>query len=172
MNDDSSRNLHSDLESLYDAGAVRLPQVAAQYAKVAQALHKTALSEESAFTRSIGGPLGPLYYAWTALRDTMQDEVAVKSHDNLVAAGEALTQISEGFADQDHLNARYLGQFRDHVENIDDEPVPDDRPPEHMPDAPSTSDDHPLDYGPLPDHLTTLSPFADDANDDGQGAKP
>lgn len=131
-----------DLTDLWRAGAVLLPTVAIQYSTVASALHRTSLSEGPAFSRT-GGGMGPLHSAWTGLRDTMQDRVAVKTYDNLVRAGDALKQIAESYATTDYLNRDQLAEFHHEIENADDDPVFE--PPAYVPDAPSTADPHPED---------------------------
>jgi|GEM_PF-2978699 len=127
-----------DLAELWRAGKVNLPTVAIQYSEMASQLHQTAQTEQSAFTRSIGG-LGPLYDAWTDLRNLMQDHIAVKSHDNLVAAGEALAWTAEAYATEDHLNGQQLDRFNDEIDDITSDP---DRPPPPYIPSPPTSDSH------------------------------
>lgn len=147
-----------DLTELYRVGAVNLPQVAVQYSSMAQYLHKTALSETAAFTRSVGG-LGPLYSAWTELRNLTQEAVAVRSHENLVSAGTALTLIAESFANSDHLTAEEINEFEEFTEDLDTpehtdpetgETVgrPDYERPPYVPDAPGPDDPHPEETNP------------------------
>lgn len=134
-----------DLTELYRAGAVKMPQVAVQYSEMAQELHKTALSETAAFSRSIGG-LGPLYSAWTNLRDIAQGQIAVTSHENFIAAGEVLATIATNYANTDNLNAAELNEYQDFVSGISDpgSDLPDyERPPAYIPDAPDPDDPHP-----------------------------
>lgn len=133
-----------DLLDLWEAGAVKLPQVAAQYAELAQRLHQTGLSEGAAFSRSTGG-LGRLHAAWTSLRDTIQDDIVVRSYGNLLAAGRVLTQIAEAYATADYLNADEVGQYRQAITGIQNSPNPDGRPPSYVPDAPTSDDPHPED---------------------------
>jgi hypothetical protein len=73
----------------------------------------------------------------------MQDSVAVKTHDNLVAGGDALRQIAESYATADNLSAEDLAEFNDKIENSDDSVLFE--PPPYVPDAPSTDDPHPED---------------------------
>jgi hypothetical protein len=131
-----------DLVDLWEAGAVKLPQVAIQYSELAQGLHQTGLSDEAAFTRSIGG-YGPLFTAWTGLRNMVQNDVAVRSHNNLLAAGRALTQIADAYATTDHLSAQQVGQYQQDIEDIQHSPNQDRQPPDYVPDAPSSTDPHP-----------------------------
>jgi hypothetical protein len=131
-----------DLIDLWEAGAVKLPQVAAQYAELAQRLHQTGLSEGAAFSRSTGG-LGPLHATWTSLRDTIQNEIVVRSYHNLLAAGNVLTQIAAAYATTDHLNAGEVGQYQQAITDIQNSPNPDGRPPSYVPDAPTSNDPHP-----------------------------
>jgi hypothetical protein len=131
-----------DLTDLWRAGAVQLPQVAVQYSEMARALHKTGLSDEAAFRRSTGG-YGPLYTAWTGLRNTIQNDVAARSYDNLVASGGALTQIAGAYATTDHLSAEQVGQYQQAVEDIEHSVNPDRSPPAYVPDAPRSTDPHP-----------------------------
>jgi hypothetical protein len=151
--------LVDDLTDLWDAGAVKLPQVAAQYAAVAQALHQSALSEDQAFQPRSSIPYvtsqnvclgpGPLHAVWVSLRSLMQDEVAVRTYNNLLAAGRALTQIADGYATTEYLNADQVGQYHDAIEDIQQSPNPNGRPPDQVPDAPASSDPHPEEQ-PLP----------------------
>jgi hypothetical protein len=131
-----------DLTDLWRMGAVLLPTVAIQYSTMATELHKTATNEGPAFSRS-GGGMGPLHEAWTGLRDTMQDRIAVKTHSNLTTAGEALKKIAEGYATTDYLSADQLDEFNSEIANASNDPVFE--PPVYVPDAPSTSDPHPED---------------------------
>lgn len=136
-----------DLIDLWRAGAVLLPTAAIQFAEMASKLHQTSLNDNGAFNRTDGG-LGPLHPVWTGLRDTMQDDVAVKTHTNLVAGGDALRQIAESYATTDHISAEDLAEFNDALENVDDSVLYE--PPPYVPDAPSTDDPHPEDnpHGP------------------------
>ncbi|HEY8471531.1 MAG TPA: hypothetical protein VIL37_02720 [Natronosporangium sp.] len=136
-----SHDLHvDDLTDLWRLGAVLLPTVAIQYATMASELHKTALNEGPAFERSKSGPT-KLLTAWTELRDTMQDQIAVKTHQRLLTAGEALKQIAEGYATTDYLSAEDIARFNEEIENANNDPVFE--PPPYVPDAPSTDDPHP-----------------------------
>jgi hypothetical protein len=136
-----------DVVDLWRAGVVMLPTVAVQYATVASELHATELSESGAFSRP-GGGMGPFHPVWTALRNTMQDKVAVESRDNLVKAGEALKKIAESYATTDHMSAQQLGIFQERTEDVmdtSDNPNPAEVPPPYVPEAPSTDDPHPED---------------------------
>lgn len=145
-----SHELHvDDLTDLWRVGAVLLPTVAIQYSTMASELHKTEMNEEPGFSRT-GGGMGSLHAAWSDLRNTMQDQVAVKTRDNLVRAGEALKQIAESYATTEHLSADQLAEFNSEIENSANDPA--FRTPGHVPEAPSTSDPHPEEnpdyYGP------------------------
>lgn len=138
-----------DLTELWNAGAVQLPAVAVQYAALAQALHRTALPQDAAFRRSIGGG-SRLPTAWTSLRNLVQDEIAVRSHENLVKAGEALTKIADSYATTDFLNEAQIRAYETEIEGIgngvvrlDDGTERERTPPPDVPDAPSSSDPHP-----------------------------
>jgi hypothetical protein len=133
-----------DLIDLWEAGAVKLPQVAVQYAELAQTVHKTGLSEGGAFSRSTGG-LGPLHPVWTSLRGKVQDDIVVRSHRNLLAAGRVLTEIAHAYATTDHLNADQVGQYQQAIAGIQNSANPDGRPPSYVPDAPISDDPHPED---------------------------
>jgi hypothetical protein len=133
-----------DLVDLWEAGAVKLPQVAVQYAELAQTLHQTGLSESAAFSRSTGG-LGPLHPVWTGLRTTIQDKIVVGSYRNLIAAGRVLTEIAAAYATTDHLNADQLGQYQRAITGIQNSANPDGRPPSYVPDPPTSDDPHPED---------------------------
>lgn len=131
-----------DLEDLWRAGAVLLPTAAGQFAAMASKLHQTSLNDSGAFSRTDGG-LGPLHSVWTGLRDTMQDSVAVKTHDNLVAGGDALRQIAESYATTDYISAEDLADFNETIENSGNSVLFE--PPPYVPEAPSTDDPHPED---------------------------
>jgi hypothetical protein len=143
-----------DLRELWHAGAVDLPTVAAQYSEVAGQLHKTGLNQSGAFNRtgysptggaaSTGGRLG---YEWTRLRNAVQDDIAVRSQANLVAAGRALVEIANSYATTDHLSAEQIGQYQAYVESIENNDDEFRRPP-YVPDAPSSDDPHPEDRHP------------------------
>ncbi|HEY8471737.1 MAG TPA: hypothetical protein VIL37_03770 [Natronosporangium sp.] len=139
-----------DLTELWQAGAVKLPQVAAQYAEMARELHATALSESHAFgQRTIpGAPSyatwgGPLLSVWSNLRDMVQDDIAVRSYDNLIRAGQVLVDIANGYATTEYLNTSELSQYHEAIEDYEHHPNPDRRPPAYIPEAPSTTDPHP-----------------------------
>jgi hypothetical protein len=132
-----------NLTELWQAGAVKLPQVAVQYTELARDLHKTGLSQEAAFRRSIGG-LGKLYYEWTRLRNLIQDEIAVRSHENLAMAGEALVMIANSYATTDHLSREQMEKYEDHIERI--ETGEDYRRPPQVLDAAAAGDPHPEEY--------------------------
>jgi hypothetical protein len=131
-----------NLEDLWRAGAVLLPTAAVQFAEMASKLHQTSLNDGGAFSRTEGG-LGPLHPVWTGLRDTMQDSVAVKTHDNLVAGGDALRQIAESYATAEYLSTEDLNEFNNKIENSENDRLFE--PPPYVPDAPSTDDPHPED---------------------------
>jgi hypothetical protein len=135
-----------DLRELWHAGAVDLPQVAVQYSELAVDLHQTGRSQEAAFRRSIGG-MGRLYDQWTRLRNAVQDEIAVRSHNNLVAAGETLVKIADSYATTEYLNAEQINQYHAYVESIESSDEGYRRPP-YVPDAPSSDDAHPEEYSP------------------------
>ena len=116
------------------------------------------MSETAAFTRSIGG-LGPLYAAWTELRDLVQGTIAVQSRENLLAAGTALTQIAESFADTDELNAQLVEYAAELDSPLSTDPetgeitgTPEYERPPYVPDAPGPDDPHP-ETEPLPDGM-------------------
>jgi len=132
-----------DLIDLWRAGAVQLPQVAVQYSELAGALHKTGLSEGPAFDRSIGGR-GPLFDTWTSLRNTIQNDIAVRTHSNLLTAGKVLTEIADAYATTDYLNADELGGYQQAIAALQVSPNPDARPPS-VPDAATSDDPHPED---------------------------
>ncbi|MEV0649458.1 hypothetical protein AB0I28_29795 [Phytomonospora sp. NPDC050363] len=133
-----------DLEALWRSGAVDLPTVAIQYAEAAAKTHASAVGESSAFSRSEGG-MGPLHPVFKRLRDTFQDRVLVRTHDNLISAGRALTKIADGFATTDRLNAAQLNEYADFKTGIETGPAYE-RPPS-VPEAPSSGDPHPEDSG-------------------------
>jgi hypothetical protein len=147
-----------DLKELWSCGAVRLPQIAVQYSEMAGGLHDTGLSQDAAFGRAGYSPTGGSYtamgrlgYEWARLRNLVQDDIAVRSHANLIKAGEALTRIADSYATADHLNADQIGQYNDYVESIENSDDSYRRPP-YVPDAPASDDPHPeeypgLDYG-------------------------
>lgn len=138
-----------DLKELWHAGAVDLPLVAAQYTQMARGLHSTGAGEGAAFGRtgvSQGGSAttgpGRLGSVWGRLRNLVQDEIAVRSHDNLVAAGDALVKIAESYATTDHLSADQLGQYQAYVDSVKTSDDSYRRPP-YVPDAPSSDDPRP-----------------------------
>lgn len=132
-----------DLEELHRCGAVHLPNVAVQHSEVASALHKTALSEGHAFHRSIGGT-SPVQAAFAALRNRFQDDITVRSVENLLSAGVVLTQIADSFATADYLNAEDLQKYQDYLDGLGAPDAADrDRPPPYVPDPPSSDDPHP-----------------------------
>jgi hypothetical protein len=134
MND----KLATELTSLWRAGAVELPQAAAEFAQAAAELHGTALREPAAFERSSGGT-GELHPEWVKLRNTLQDRVLVTTHDRLLNAGAALTKVCETFAGQDETILAALNRF---IEDIENGPEPA-RPPAGPSTAPSHTDAHP-----------------------------
>lgn len=145
-----------DLTELWQAGAVKLPQVAGQYAEMARALHASALSESGAFgERSIpGAPSyatwgGPLAAVWRSLRNLVQDDIAVRSHQNLLAAGRVLVDIANGYATTDYLNADEVGSFQQAIEDYENSPNPDRRPPPSVTTAPTSLDPHPEERVPV-----------------------
>jgi hypothetical protein len=135
-----------DVIDLWRAGVVMLPNTAIQYVEMARELHASAVFESGAF-RNPNGAMGPLHPVWTKLRDIMQDTVAVKSRDRLVAAGEALRRIAESYATTDQLSATDLEKWRrvtGGILDVSDNPDPALRPPDGVPAAPSTGDPHPI----------------------------
>lgn len=138
-----------DLKELWNCGAVKLPLVAVQYAVMAGGLHDTGLSQDAAFGRQGYSPTGGAHTAmgrlgaeWTRLRNLVQDDIAVRSHQNLCAAGEALTRIAESYATTDYLNADQIGEFEGYIESIENSAESYRRPP-YVPDAPESGDLHP-----------------------------
>jgi hypothetical protein len=138
-----------DLKELWNAGAVKLPQVAVQYSEMAGGLHKSGLSEDGGFGRPGYSPTGGTYtamgrlgYAWVRLRNLVQNDIAVRSHNNLIAAGEALAKIADSYATTDYLNSDQIDQYNDYVESIETSSDSYRRPP-YVPDAPDSNDPHP-----------------------------
>lgn len=127
-----------DLVVLWQAGAVKLPTVAGQYSELATELNGSRSWESTAFDRSTGGP-GTFVENWTSLRDTVQDAIAVKSYENLMAAGEALAQIANSYASDDHLTANEILEFNEEIEHIENSSVTDERPPD-VPEPPRSED--------------------------------
>lgn len=143
-----------DLKELWHCGAVKLPQIAAQYSEMAGGLHDTGLSESSAFGRPAYSPTGGTYTgmgrlgaAWSRLRNLVQDDIAVRSQQNLMKAGEALTRIADSYATADYLNADQIGQYQNYIKSIENSADTYRRPPS-VPDAPSSDDPHPELSGP------------------------
>lgn len=139
-------DLHADITALYKAGAVTIPHAANYFGKAAQNVHKTALSDEALF-QPVGDGSGTssLSQKWSELRNTMQDQVLVKTQNNLIAAGEALVEVAESYVDQDGVNGDALEES---FQDIDDRDNPADAPPPYVTPAPGTGDPHPEQYGP------------------------
>ncbi|GAA4892583.1 hypothetical protein LX16_1988 [Stackebrandtia albiflava] len=123
-----------DITDLWRTGAVHLRTAAVQFAKAAQSAHDSAADQDAAFTRTSGGR-GPLYPVWTALRNRLQDEVFVKSRDNLVRAGEVLAAVAVDFAERDAGHSAELDRVREQVED-----GPEYERPPTVPTAPSSDD--------------------------------
>jgi hypothetical protein len=144
-----------DLQELWHCGAVKLPQIAVQYSEMAGGLHDTGMSQDGAFGRQGVSPTGGTYTAmgrlgaeWTRLRNLVQDDIAVRSHANLIKAGEALTRIADSYATADYLNADQIGQYQGYIDSIENSDDSYRRPP-YVPDAPASDDPHPdQHYGP------------------------
>lgn len=130
------------LKSLYRTGKVTLPVGAASYSEVAQAVHATSSNEGAVF----GGPLGtsPVQAQWTALRDLFQDQVVVRTQQNIVKSGEVLAKIAIHFGEQDGQNKTELDKYRENLDQGKDEngvPLEDhDRIPP-VPDAPTSGNE-------------------------------
>jgi hypothetical protein len=142
-----------DLKELWHCGAVKLPLIAVQYSEMAGGLHDTGMSQDAAFGREGYSPTGGTYTAsgrlgaeWTRLRNLVQDDIAVRSHNNLVKAGEALTRIADSYATTDYLNADQIDQYNDYIESIESSDDSYRRPP-YVPDAAQSDDPQPEPYG-------------------------
>ena len=128
-----------DLEELWKAGAINLQQVAIQFSEAASGLHKTGLSDSTAFA---GAP-PELVSGWSRLRNMIQDGVFVKSYNNCVKSGNALANIAISISEQDTDNESDLKKI---IKDVEDSDVEDDRPPSYVPEAPSSDDEHPSEY--------------------------
>jgi hypothetical protein len=100
---DSGKDLGADLYLLYRAGRDNLPSVAAEFANANRAVSATHDNLEAAFRRSDhfgGGAYGPVYSAWTGLRDELQ-RVLGDTAVNLELTGEALCLAATEYAKTD-----------------------------------------------------------------------
>ncbi|CAM3560833.1 hypothetical protein [Stackebrandtia soli] len=108
-----------ELSILWRNGAVRLPEVANQYAIASQQTGGTSGPDAEAFepAREAPGlmpdfndlmtPMGWIYPQWTSLRDTLQLVLASTS-ENLSDTGACLVGIAEDYAESDEGNAKEL----------------------------------------------------------------
>jgi hypothetical protein len=100
---DSGKDLGADLYLLWRAGRDNMPSVAAEFATANRAVAATQDGLENAFLRSdyFGGDTrGPVYPAWTVLRDELQ-RVLGDTAVNLELTGEALCLAATEYARTD-----------------------------------------------------------------------
>lgn len=121
----------AELERLWKAGAVDLPNGAIAFAQAAAEIHTTGTRETDAFARRAGG-MGDLHGEWTKLRNTLQDNIFGPSHDNLLHAGETLARLADDYAAADDTARTSLDKYKANAQ-----------PPSRIPDAPKHTDAHP-----------------------------
>lgn len=124
----------ADVQALWDAGAVYMPKLANNYASAASDLHRAAISADGAFEGSITN----IASNFASLRDRLQNQILVKSSENMHSAGETLASFALEIVGLDDENGSSVDEraqpLQDHI--------PGNQPPDVI-DAPRSSDDHP-----------------------------
>ncbi|HIV58890.1 MAG TPA: hypothetical protein H9902_13140 [Candidatus Stackebrandtia faecavium] len=113
-------DVNVELEKLWRAGAVDLPQAAAAFQAGATEIEQSREAADAAFKRS-GGGMGSLYPEWEKLRNTLQANILTKSHENLLKAGETLTHIANDFVAGDEELMAELRNIQQNAEEVSDD---------------------------------------------------
>jgi hypothetical protein len=111
---DSGQDLGADLYQLWRAGRDNMPSVAAVFANANRSVSDTHNGMEAAFSRSDhfgGGTYGPVYPAFTALRDELQ-RILGDTAVNIELTGEALCLAATEYAKTDAGAAAELARLR------------------------------------------------------------
>ena len=113
-------DVNVELEKLWRAGAVDLPQAAAAFQAGATEIEQSQSEANAAFKRS-GGGMGSLYPEWEKLRNTLQANILIKSHENLLKAGETLTHIANDYVAGDEELMAELRHIQQSTEDSSDD---------------------------------------------------
>ncbi|GAB3800462.1 hypothetical protein GCM10027605_16050 [Micromonospora zhanjiangensis] len=99
---DSGKDLGVDRYRLWQAGSKDWPMVASHYTKAGHSLDEALHGLAQAFLRSprLGGPYGPAYEPWRALRDEMR-KILTQTASNLELTGDALCIAAENYERSD-----------------------------------------------------------------------
>ena len=120
---DKGTDLGADLYRLWQAGRDNLPSVAKVFADANNHVASTSSAGATPFIRSAefgSGATGPIYPAWTALRDQLQT-ILGRTADNLEQTGQALCLAATEYAKTDIDAANELS--RQKTDNGDPAPV-------------------------------------------------